>query len=226
MKQIITSLILILIAAFLTAFCIAEISFPETFLTITDKNWFLEIFPKAWKYNIQIALGALILAIVLIIPAYKIQKDFTCRALETLIRLGLGGMFIFASLFKIQDPLGFAVLVAQYQFLPDFINNFFALFYPQLEFFFGLALIVTPFTKESGLVILLMFISFIIALSWALFKDLGITCGCFQIEGAQSKNETWTSLIRDLILLVPNIFLLTRKNKSLITLWKEFSQNK
>lgn len=93
--------------------------------------------------------------------------------------------------------------------------------YPQLEFWFGLALIFSPYTRESALVIFLMFISFIIALSWAIFHDLGITCGCFNIEGAQDKNETWTSLIRDLILLVPNFWLLCRKNKSLIRLWKE-----
>lgn len=225
MKNNILASILLLFATLLTAFCVAEISFPETFLTITDKDWFLEIFPNGWKYNIHIGVGAFILAAILIIPAWVLSKNFTIKALETLFRVGIGGFFIASSLFKIESPKEFAVLMAQYQFFPafglEFLNNIFALIYPQLEFWFGLALIFSPYTRESALVIFLMFISFIIALSWAIFHDLGITCGCFNIEGAQDKNETWTSLIRDLILLVPNFWLLCRKNKSLIRLWKE-----
>ena len=225
MKNNILASILLLFATLLTAFCVAEISFPETFLTITDKDWFLEIFPNGWKYNIHIGVGAFILAAILIIPAWVLSKNFTIKALETLFRVGIGGFFIASSLFKIESPKEFAVLMAQYQFFPafglEFLNNIFALMYPQLEFWFGLALIFSPYTRESALVIFLMFISFIIALSWAIFHDLGITGGCFNIEGAQDKNETWTSLIRDLILLVPNFWLLCRKNKSLIRLWKE-----
>lgn len=225
MKNNILASILLLFATLLTAFCVAEISFPETFLTITDKDWFIEIFPNGWKYNVHIGVGAFILATILIIPAWVLSKNFTIKALETLFRVGIGGFFIASSLFKIESPKEFAVLMAQYQFFPafglEFLNNIFALMYPQLEFWFGLALIFSPYTRESALVIFLMFISFIIALSWAIFHDLGITCGCFNIEGAQDKNETWTSLIRDLILLVPNFWLLCRKNKSLIRLWKE-----
>lgn len=224
MKQKIFSGLFLFLATCLTAFCVAEISFPETFLTVTDKDWFLEIFPNAWKYNIQIALGAFALAIVLVFPAWKLSKDFTIKALETLFRVGIGGFFISSSLFKLEDPKQFAILMAQYQFFPafgvEFLNNIFALMYPQLEFWFGLALILSPYTKEAALVIFLMFVSFIIALSWAIFHDLGITCGCFNIEGAQDKNETWTSLIRDLVLLGPNFWLLLRPNKTLWNLWR------
>lgn len=217
----IIAIICLSIATLLTTFGIAEISFPETFLTLTDKDWFLKIFPNAWKYATHFGVIAVSIAGLLVIPAWKSDRALSEKTLETLLRLGLGGMFIFSSLFKIQDPLGFAVLIAQYQFLPEFINNFFALVYPQFELWFGVALIVTPYTRETALVIFLMFISFIIALSWALFHDLAITCGCFQLEGAQSKNETWTSLIRDLVLIGPNFWLMLRKNKSLIRLWRE-----
>ncbi len=222
--RIIISSGLLLVATFLTAFCVAEISFPETFLTISDKDWFLEIFPNAWKWSIEIAIGALIGAILLIFPALKIHKDFSVRALEMLFRLGIGGMFVFASIFKIQDPHQFATLVAQYQFLPEFSNNFFALVYPQFELWFGLALMFSPWARESALAIFLMFISFVIALSWALFHDLGITCGCFDLgdDVNHDKNEAWTSLIRDLILLVPTTWLLFRKNKSIIGIWRGF----
>lgn len=219
MKKTPISAVLVLLAAALVSFCIAEISFPETFLTVTDKDWFLKLFPSAWKYNIQIALGALVVAVALALAAYRLSREFALKAFETLFRLGIGGMFIFASIFKIQDPHQFAVLVAQYQFLPGFVNNLFALVYPQFELWFGIAMIVSPFVRESSLAIFLMFVSFIIALTWALALDLGITCGCFNIEGAQDKNETWTALIRDLILLGPTFWLSQRPNRSLVGVW-------
>ena len=220
MKKTIFSAALLAVATILVAIGVAEISFPESFLTFTDQDWLMEIWPKAYRYNLHVGLAAIIIATGICVPAYRLQKDFAIRALETLFRVGIGGMFIFASLFKIQDPKQFAVLVAQYQFLPDFVNNFFALVYPQFEFWFGLALIVTPFTKECSLAIFGMFVSFIIALIWALALDLGITCGCFELEGAQSKSETWTALIRDLILIGPTFWLTLRPNKSLIGLWR------
>ncbi|MDR1759556.1 MAG: hypothetical protein LBR60_03410 [Fibrobacter sp.] len=200
---------------------IAEISFPETFITFTDKEFVLVIFPKAWKYGLQTGICLVALAALLVIPAWRANRVFTEKVLENHLRLGIGGMFIFASIFKIQSPLTFATLVAQYQFLPEFANNFFALFMPQLELWFGIALIFSPFVREAAFAIFLMFLSFIVALSWALFHDLGITCGCFELEGAQDKAEAWTALIRDLVLIGPNIWLMTRKNKSLITLWKK-----
>ena len=227
LKKTIISGVLLLVATFFVTVGVAEISFPETFLTFTDHDWLLNIWPKAYRYNIHVGVGAVIIACALIYPALKIQRDFAIRALETLCRIGIGGMFIFASIFKIQDPHQFATLVAQYQFFSalhlDFVNNFFALVYPQFELWFGLAMIVSPFVKESSFAIFWMFVSFIIALAWALWNDLGITCGCFELDdgNAHDKAEAWTSLIRDLILIWPTLWLAFRKNKSLIGVWKK-----
>ena len=221
MRKHIFAAALLLIATFLVAVSVAEVAFPESFLTFTDKEFLIEKFPKIWKYNIHVGLASLALGILLVVPAYRKDKDFTIKGLETLFRIGIGGMFVFASIFKIQDPKQFATLVAQYQFLPDFINNFFGLVYPQFELWFGLAMIFKPFIKESALAIFWMFVSFIIALTWALALDLGITCGCFELEGAQSKSEAWTALIRDLILIGPTFWLTLRPNRSIIGIWKK-----
>ena len=198
LKKTIIAGILLLVATFFVTVGVAEISFPETILTFTDQEWLLDIWPKAYRYNIHVGVGAIVLACALIFPAI---------------------------IFKIQDPHQFATLVAQYQFFSalhlDFVNNFFALVYPQFEFWFGLAMIVSPFVRESAFAIFWMFVSFIIALAWALWNDLGITCGCFELEGAQDKAEAWTSLIRDLILIWPTLWLAFRKNKSIIGIWKK-----
>jgi hypothetical protein len=205
----------IFLAAALFALGVLEISFPDVF-SWANFDFILDKFPNAWKYGLHIGIAEVVIGALFIIPAWRINRALTEKILEILIRLGIGGMFIFASVFKIADPKGFAVLIAQYQFLPHNLVNLWALVLPQFEFWFGLALIVTPFVKECVLVILALFVSFIIALVWALALDLGITCGCFQLEGAQSKSEAWVALIRDLILLGPTAWLLTRKNKMLL----------
>ena len=211
MKKYVVS-ICIFFATVFFALGVCEISFPEVFSWI-NFDFILDNFPTSYKYSLYIGIVEVVIGGLLIIPAWKIDKSLSEKILEVLIRLGIGGMFIFASVFKIADPKLFASLVAQYQFLPHNLVNPWALVLPQVEFWFGLALIVTPYVKECTLVILSLFASFIIALVWALALDLGITCGCFQLEGAQSKAEAWTALVRDLILLWPTIWLLTRENK-------------
>jgi len=223
MTKLIISAGSLVLATALFVLGVLEISFPDIF-SWTNFDFILSKFPNAWKYSVHIGVAETVLSALLIIPAWKTNTKLTAMVLEILIRLGIGGMFIFASYFKIADPKGFAVLIAQYQFLPHNLVNLWALILPQFEFWFGLALIVTPFVKECTLAILAMFASFIIALVWALALDLGITCGCFQIDGAQSKSEAWTALIRDLVLLGPTIWLLTRKNFTIFRL--VFSYNK
>jgi uncharacterized membrane protein YphA (DoxX/SURF4 family) len=209
-----SAFVFILISAAFFVLGVFEISFTDTF-SLTNFAFVSNKFPDAWKYNLHIGVVAVVLSGLFIIPAWRMNKSITAGLLEFLIRLGIGGMFIFASYFKIADPKSFAILIAQYQFLPHDMVNLWALVLPQAEFWFGLALIVTPFVRECALVILGMFASFIIALAWALHFDLGITCGCFQIEGAQSETEARIALIRDFVLLWPTIWLLTRKNKNL-----------
>ena len=54
MKNTIIAGVLLLIATFFVTVGVAEISFPETFLTFTDQDWLLNIWPKAYRYNIHV----------------------------------------------------------------------------------------------------------------------------------------------------------------------------
>lgn len=197
---------------------IFEISFPSVF-SVGD---LLEpIFPRLWRYRLQVGSVEVLLSALLLWPAFKLDRALAERVLETASRVGLGGMFVFASWFKIQNPHEFAMLVAQYQFLPSWSVNLFGLFMPQLELWTGLAIIFTRWNREATALLLAMFVAFIIALGQAVYRDLGITCGCFEIEGASDKKDAWISLVRDIVLLAPTIWLLYRPNRSLIAVWKK-----
>ncbi len=196
----------------LMVLAILEISFPSTFSLAFRLESLL-------PYRMQIGIGEVFLSALFLWPAWRMDPDRSGRILETAARLGIGGMFILASWFKIQNPQGFALLVAQYQFLPQGAVNLFALFMPQLELWTGLAIILTRWNREMALLLSAMFIAFIVALAQAVWRDLGITCGCFEIEGALSKRDAWISLVRDLILVWPTLWLATRPNRSLIGIW-------
>jgi len=132
MKQL-GSGVLLLIASVLFVLGIFEISFPDTF------SWteiLIDRFPTIYRYGTWIGIGECALSALVAILAWKNHADFSRKGLETIFRLGLGGMYIFASLFKIHDPHGFAVLIAQYQFLPHNVVNLFGLIMPMAEFCF------------------------------------------------------------------------------------------
>ena len=115
----------------------------------------------------------------------------------------MAALFLTAAYPKFLDPSGFASLVAQYQFLPRFLVNGFTLWLAAFEITVGLGILLTPWEKEFSALVALLLVMFIVALAQALGRDLGIACGCFDIEGAADVGETWFSLIRDLVLLVP-----------------------
>lgn len=119
------------------------------------------------------------------------------------LRVGLAVMFLAAAWPKFMDPEDFALLVAQYQFLPAFLVYPFTLWLSSFEIVVGLGLLLSPWEKEFSALVGLLMVMFIIALSQALARGLGIACGCFDIEGAADAGETWFSLIRDVVLLVP-----------------------
>lgn len=159
------------------------------------------------KYDYLIALGEFTAALLVWLPTLKLKRDWALTYLNFAIRIGLGAMFILASLFKIKDPAQFAMLTAQYQLLPQFTINIFALWLPPLEFLVGVLLITGPKVRWTSWLVFGMFIMFIIALAQAVIRDLGITCGCFELEGAMDKKDAWVSLVRDIILLPPTLFL-------------------
>lgn len=192
---------------------VLEISFPGIFSVAFR-------FDALFMWRIHIGIAEVVLAGLFLWPAFRLDADLSARILETASRVGIGGMFVAASWFKIQDPQGFAVLVAQYQFLPQWSVNLFALFMPQLELWVGLAIVFTRWNREMAVLLFLMFVAFIVALAQAVGRDLGITCGCFEIDGALSKKDAWISLVRDLILVWPTLWLITRPNRTLVGVWR------
>ena len=126
------------------------------------------------------------------------------------VRLYLGLLFIIASWHKIMDPATFALDVATYQFLPLWAINGFALILPWVEVLAGAMLILGLRARAAALLVLLMMLSFILALLWALHLGLDMSCGCFASQAATTEDPISShTLIRDLFWFLLALYVLT-----------------
>ncbi len=98
-------------------------------------------------------------------------------------RIMLGIIFIFASVDKIFMPGLFARAVYNYQLMPDFVINFWALWLPAIELVVGLFLIVGLFTRSSAILVIGLLFIFMGAMGVNIVRGIDIDCGCFGATG-------------------------------------------
>lgn len=117
---------------------------------------------------------------------------------QLLLRVALGGIFLYAGVLKIANPTAFAGSIAAYQILPYFLNYLVAATLPWLEGICGLLLIAGYRTRAAAVILLLLNLAFIVALASTIVRGLDIDCGCFA-EG--EKTSAWMAILRDIALL-------------------------
>ena len=125
-----------------------------------------------------------------------------------IVDLIVGGIFVYAGVVKVLDPVQFANDIDNYKTLPWFVSVRLAVYLPWLEIFCGLALIFR-FLYRGGLSILTVLIAVFIGVTIAAkMRGLDITCGCF---GHASKNWNFsTHLGLDLLILLAAVVLFSR----------------
>ena len=132
--------------------------------------------------------------------------------LTMLVRLAVGGMFVYASLYKILDPGSFARSIWFYHMGPGTLINLMAIILPWIELLCGLALVFGVLYRGAVLWANLMTVIFLFALGSAIMRGLSIDCGCFK-AGAQATEAAWDSFYFDLGLLVLTLQLLISRSK-------------
>ncbi len=99
--------------------------------------------------------------------------------LGLIVRIIVGAMFVIVGLAKIADPVLFAKEITNYNLMPDFSINIFAIVLPWIELISGLLLIAGVRIRANAVIIGAMLIMFIIAVASAWARGLNINCGCF-----------------------------------------------
>jgi uncharacterized membrane protein YphA (DoxX/SURF4 family) len=132
--------------------------------------------------------------------------------LTLLSRLLIGGMFVYASFYKIVDPAAFAKSIWFYHLMPGKLINLMALILPWLEMICGLAVIIGFWYRGAAFWSNVMLIVFIIALSSTIVRGISIDCGCFR-AAESATHSAWKALLFDVGALVLSVQLLASRSR-------------
>ncbi|HVP07489.1 MAG TPA: MauE/DoxX family redox-associated membrane protein [Candidatus Acidoferrum sp.] len=127
-------------------------------------------------------------------------------------RLLIGGMFIYASYYKIVEPGDFAKSIWYYHIVPGKFINLMAIVLPWLELLAGLGLILGIFFRGASLWVNVTMLVFTFALASTIWRGLSIDCGCFKASEAGT-HAAWEPLIRDIISLIFTLQLLFTRSR-------------
>ncbi|GAB4325842.1 MAG: DoxX family membrane protein [Candidatus Zixiibacteriota bacterium] len=124
-----------------------------------------------------------------------------------IVRVVVGGFFVYASLDKIAHPDAFAKIVYNYRILPGSLINIFAIFLPWLELLAGIALILGTRTVGAAAIISGLMVVFIIAATAAVARGIKIDCGCFTTSGNGARDVGLPLILQDLGLLALSLWV-------------------
>jgi len=129
------------------------------------------------------------------------------RAVLTLLRVGLGLVFLYAAWLKLREPWAlFAMAVDGYGVLPAWAVTVVARTLPWFEALLGALLIIGKWLRPAAAAASLLLAGFFVLMVRSHIAGMQIECGCFGPEGDPISRYT---LIRDGVLLAASL-LLTR----------------
>lgn len=118
-----------------------------------------------------------------------------------LSRLLIGGILIYASLYKILEPALFAKTIWYYHLVPGSLINIEAIILPWLELIVGLALIAGFWYRGAVFWTNFLILLFIIVLASTIARGIDIDCGCFKTSSSAT-GPAWQSLWFDVGMLL------------------------
>ncbi len=129
------------------------------------------------------------------------MKIFHHRWFLLILRVVLGGVFVYAGTLKLVHLLAFADSIATFQLLPSQLINVVALALPPFEILVGAMLLFGIFQRQAAFSLLVLTGIFMLFLFQAAVRGLVVDCGCFG-TGKPSAGSAWLALGRDVLLAV------------------------
>jgi uncharacterized membrane protein YphA (DoxX/SURF4 family) len=132
------------------------------------------------------------------------------KTLLVIFRLVLGGLFVYAGVVKVLDPLEFAQNIRNYRLVGQSLSFLAAVVLPWLEILAGVALAAGVWTRASALIISGLLVFFILLTLVTIARGLDVECGCF---GALSRKSGFGVILEDLGMLFMGLCLLFAPEK-------------
>ncbi|MCB1277582.1 MauE/DoxX family redox-associated membrane protein [Prosthecobacter sp.] len=125
--------------------------------------------------------------------------------LRLLLHFFFGGVFVYAGILKVADPMSFLDDIRSFDLITDPWAAWLAMGLPWLEILAGLS-VMSGFLRSGGLLVLnASLLVFLGAISIAWWRGIDIRCGCFGHADATSNYRDL--ILRDLLLLAAGIVL-------------------
>ncbi len=134
-----------------------------------------------------------------------INKIVRSSRINLILRIALGGVFVYSGFVKLIDPKSFAKVISQYDLIPEILLAPVAIGLPLFEFLAGVGLIFNM--RGSLSAIFGMLIMFIVVLWYGILKDLSIDCGCFTPEEIADHNSLKRAFYRDVFMVGIVLFM-------------------
>jgi len=132
------------------------------------------------------------------------------KTLLVIFRLVLGGLFVYAGVVKVVDPLEFAQNIRNYRLVGQSLSFMAAVVLPWLEILAGVALAAGIWKRASALIITGLLVFFILLTLVTIARGLDVECGCF---GALSRKSGLGVILEDLGMLFMGLCLLFAPEK-------------
>lgn len=131
----------------------------------------------------------------------------------SVVRVVLGCVLLWSSLYKIRQPYDFLANVYDYELVGPKLGMFLAMVLPWLELGVGICLIGGVFVGGAMLITVVLMGVFTVAHASAIARGLTIVCGCFKAQGPGI--VSYSTLLRNVLLLLGafgacSVFLLMR----------------
>jgi putative oxidoreductase len=124
----------------------------------------------------------------------------------------VAGIFIYAGVLKVLDPVQFANDIDNYKILPWPISVALAFYLPWLEIFCGFALVVRFLYRGALSILTALILTFTLATVAAKVRGLDITCGCF---GHASQNWSFPAHLATNLGILAALLVLWVSDRSL-----------
>jgi uncharacterized membrane protein YphA (DoxX/SURF4 family) len=142
-------------------------------------------------------------------------RFLTSRILNLILRLAIGGVFIYAAWTKVLHPAAFAMAVRGYKIIPFSLSNLFAIAVSWSELFAAVMLILGIFTRKAAGAVFILLVVFIAAIAAVMVRGMVVDCGCFGEGGAHT---SWLLLARNTLMLF-GCFLIIRYNDGWLSVY-------
>ena len=120
-------------------------------------------------------------------------------------RVVLGGLFVYAGVVKVLEPLDFAQNIRNYRLVGQSLSFIAAIVLPWLEILAGAFLVAGIWKRGAALVISGLLVFFIALTVVTMIRGLDVDCGCF---GAIDRKAGLGVILEDLAMLATGLVLL------------------